>query len=323
MDSNNQLTSQLELQQMPQNPQVMVQPMIPRNHLVQIIPTASTPTPCEKFSSCLTGSKNIPFATFTILLLSGLWLVISLFFTINILFIPYTWASFGNLLFAIFVWPPMASKIEKCSSTARYFGLFFINSSILNAITFCFPLCISKIWCFVLFETILISLSNKEKNVRFFGFKITGKRLISVAIIYSVIFNFGSIFSVIITIVYTFIYQKKLSTRFSIPNERVLKIENFCCCSFLKRNLKTFITLEECLARTQNSAVQNSNNSSFVPANIYPNYSGVANNLPNVNQAPAIVNNFQQPMTNVNMGGEPSYNYVPENSMSYQAQQSA
>ena len=77
------------------------------------------------------------------------------------------------------------------------------------------------------------------------------------------------------------------------------------------------------MARTQNSAVQNSNNSSFVPANIYPNYSGVANNLPNVNQAPAIVNNLQQPMNNINMAGEQRYNYVPENSVNYEAQPSA
>ena len=324
METNETISSQQELQQMPPNPQIMVQPMISQNQRVQILPAASSPNRCEKFSNCLTGSKNITFAVFTIFIFNALFFVNSLFIHgFGFYNLCNIWASFGNFLFSLFVWVPMATKIEKCSSTARYFGLFFINSTILNVITFCFPLCISKLWCFILFETILISLSNLEKKVKFFGCSITGKKLIPFSVIYAFIFNMNSFFSVIFTVAYAYIYQKKLITKFNITNQKVLKIENFCCCSCFKKNLKTFITLEECMAKNQNSnQVQNSNNSSFVPANIYPNYySGVANNAQYINQAPPIVNNLQQPMNNINMAGE--QRYVPENSVNYEAQPSA
>lgn len=326
MDTNNQIPTEQELQQMspeepkPSNPspQIIIQPMLVQNPVIQLVPESTTPNRCEKLSNLITGSKNLPLTVFIILLLESLNLILSLFI-FSCGFYSNVCGSIGNFLFALFVWTPMAAKIERCSSTARYSSLFFINSAILSLITFRLPnpICITRLWCFILFETIIISSSNEDKQIKCFFWKVSGKKLNIIAIVYSFIFNCDSILCIVLTVVYAVIYKKKLTKKFMLSNEKVTKIENFCFCSFLKRNLKTFITLEECLNKSEN---QNSNNSSFVPANLYPNYySNMMNqqgviNQPQVNyNLPPIQQPFQ-PSNNVNMAGEPQYNYVPENS---------
>ena len=328
MNSNDQIKIEQELQQLPAGPQVMEQPMIPQNPKIQAQPVKSDQSFCQKIYTTLSELKDIPFSVTIILVLNVIYLFGSLIFHSFGYFPIYdilrSIGNIANFLFVIFAWAPMARKIENCSSSARYFSLFLINSTILNVINLSLPLCISKLWCFVLFETILISFSNEEKKVKFFGFKVTGKKFVSIAITYAFIFNLDQFISVIFTTLYAYIYQKKLITKFSISNERVLKIENYCCCSCFKNNFSNFVSLNQCMNRKQNSTIiSNPNNSSFVAANIYPNYySGVANFVPNFNQGPIGGNNLQQPMVNVNMAGEPGYNNVPENLMNYEAQPS-
>jgi hypothetical protein len=251
--------------------QQMVQPIQSQNQFSNFY---------EKFSKCITGSKTIPLIVFIIIIL------ISLFFII-VLFLPApTFASklktivfsLGEYLFAICVWAPMAVKIEKNTSTARYGCLFLINWFFLSIFTISFPFCLNRLWCFVLFETLLIALSNKDKKIRFFHFKIGGNAVIVLSIVYNTIMNWNVFYCVIITVAYTLVYQKYLIVKFGISNERVERIENFRFVNWIKRKVTTFVSLKDVLERGQNSQplvqnnAQNPNESSFIPANMYPNY---------------------------------------------------
>jgi hypothetical protein len=187
-------------------------------------------------------------------------------------------SSLANFLFTLFVWSKMAIKIEKKTSTVRYGYLYLLNNIILSVSTLSIPLSLNKIWCFVLFETLLIALTNKDKKVKFFFRSVSGNKIIVFTIIYHLIFN--SLFPLFVTIAYTFIYNKFLIKKFSISNEKVERIENWCLVGWTKNKLQTFITLNEVLNKSQQSLVQNSNasnvsnsnGSSFVPVNMYPVY---------------------------------------------------
>ena len=265
----------------------------PQNQIYQIV-QAESPNKCEKCSRFLTGSTNIPLGVFIILMSSYFFHLCCIFYNFGFLSTYYITASLIDFLFAIFVWSKMAIKIEKTTSTVKYFSLYLLNLIILSFITFTFPL--ARIWNFILFETILIALINKNRKMEFFCCKISGKYMIIFTIIYHLIFNPLNIVSIIVTIIYAFIYKKWLIYKLNISNEKVQRIEYDCIVNFLKNKLKTFITLDDVLNQGKNNQpqvqqVQNINNSinnsnaSFVPYNMYPNYySEVAQN--NQNQVP-------------------------------------
>ena len=281
-------------QMMIQNPQIQmgIPQQIPQNQnqqLYQIVQSDSSPNRCEKFSKWLTGAYNVPLIVFLVLMGSSGFFIFCLFlqniFPTNIL----TFSAFGNFFFALYVWSPMAIKIEKNTTTVRYGCLYLINKTILSI--FSLSLGFQTIWTFVLFETLLIALSNKDKKMKFFCFKISGRGMIICSIIYSFVFNMIMLYQLIVTIIYTYVYQKWLINRFAISNEKVEKIENWCCISWLKNKLTTFTTLKDVLEKgqqnqplVQNNNIPNSNNSSFIPVNMYPNYySGIA---PGMQQMP-------------------------------------
>ncbi len=130
----------------------------------------------------------------------------------------------------------------------------------------------------VFVETLLILLTNRDKNVKFFFFSLSGNKAIIFTIIYHFLFN--SLFPLIVTIAYVFVYKKYLVRKFSISNEKVERIENSCLVGWTKNKLQTFVTLKEVLDKSKKPLVQNSNasnvsnpnGSSFVPANMYPVY---------------------------------------------------
>ena len=295
------------MQQLP-NHQVMVQnpqnqlglpQQYPQNQqLYQVVQTNSNLTRCERFSKWISSSSNIPFTVFVILMCSSLVFIITLIIGNSILTGCLSVSALADFLFALFVWGPMAIKIENNTSTVRYGGLYVINSSILAICTFGFPiLSIHKIWNFVLFETLLIALSNRDKKMKFFCCKVEGKTLIILTIVYHLIFNGVFIFSLLITIGYTFIYRRYLINKFAISNEKVEKMENWCIINWFKNKLTTFITLKEVLDKgnqnqsSQQNNIQNSNNSSFVPNNMYPNYySGLQQPMQPMAQAEEIKN---------------------------------
>ena len=281
-------------QMMIQNPQIQmgIPQQIPQNQnqqLYQIVQSDSSPNRCEKFSKWLTGAYNVPLIVFLVLMGTSGFFIFCLFlqniFPTSIL----TFSAFGNFLFALYVWSPMAIKIEKNTTTVRYGCLYLINKTILSI--FSLSLGFQTIWTFVLFETLLIALSNKDKKMKFFCFKISGRGMIICSIIYSFVFNMIMLYQLIVTIIYTYVYQKWLINRFAISNEKVEKIENWCCISWLKNKLTTFTTLKDVLEKgqqnqplVQNNNIPNSNNSSFIPVNMYPNYySGIA---PGMQQMP-------------------------------------
>ena len=281
-------------QMMIQNPQIQmgIPQQIPQNQnqqLYQIVQTDSPPNRCEKFSKWLTGAYNVPLIVFLVLMGTSGFFIFCLFlqniFPTSIL----TFSAFGNFLFALYVWSPMAIKIEKNTTTVRYGCLYLINKTILSI--FSLSLGFQTIWTFVLFETLLIALSNKDKKMKFFCFKISGRGMIICSIIYSFVFNMIMLYQLIVTIIYTYVYQKWLINRFAISNGKVEKIENWCCISWLKNKLATFTTLKDVLEKgqqnqplVQNNNISNSNNSSFIPVNMYPNYySGIA---PGMQQMP-------------------------------------
>lgn len=295
------------MQQLP-NHQVMVQnpqnqlglpQQYPQNQqLYQVVQTNSNLTRCETFSKWISSSSNIPFTVFVILMCSSLVFIITLIIGNSVLTGCFSVSALADFLFALFVWGPMAIKIENNTSTVRYGGLYVINSSILAICTFGFPiLSIHKIWNFVLFETLLIALSNRDKKMKFFCCKVEGKTLIILTIVYHLIFNGVFIFSLLITIGYTFIYRRYLINKFAISNEKVERMENWCIINWFKNKLTTFITLKEVLDKgnqnqsSQQNNIQNSNNSSFVPNNMYPNYySGLQQPMQPMAQAEEIKN---------------------------------
>jgi len=302
---------QQNLQEIPQ-PQIidqngqmqMVNPqqILPQNQLYQIIQTDSTPNSCEKFYNYITGSKKIPIVVFLILM------TISGAFILNICFFFYfspilTFSSLGNLLFALFVWTPMAIKIENITSTVRYGCLFLLNCSLLCVISFSFPLSLNRIWCFVLFETLLIVHSNKDKKIKFFGYKMGGRAVIILSIVYNLFFNWYYFYCLFITGLYTLVYQKYLINKFNISNEKVERIENTCIIKWAKNKLTTFISLKDVLEKgqknqplVQNTNNENSNNSSFIPVNMYPNYySEVAPGIQQMQSIPQGEDNINQP----------------------------
>lgn len=281
----------INMQQIPQ-PQMMVQnpqlqmgnpPQIPQNQLYQVVQTDSTKTRCEKFSRMLTGSYNIPLMVFLVLMGSSLCFIKSLLYGVNESGSLCS-SAFGNLLFALFVWGPMAIKIEKNTSTVRYGALYGLNNAILSITTLSFPLTVTTIWKFIFFETLLIAFSNRDKKMRFFCCKLGGNAVIISTIAFHLVFNITSFFSLLITVGYTFLYKRRLINKFGFSNEKVERVENWCLINWLKNKLITFITLKEVLEKekqnqplVQNDNIQNVNNSSFIPMNMYPNYySGVA-----------------------------------------------
>ena len=76
--------------------------------------------------------------------------------------------------------------------------------------------------------------------------------MIVLSVIYHAIFNWFNILSIIITIIYAACYNKYLSQRLNISNERVERIENWCIMNYLKNKFKTFITLGEAMNKDKN-----------------------------------------------------------------------
>jgi hypothetical protein len=172
----------------------------------------------------------------------------------------------------------MAMKIEKNTSTVKYGYLYLINLLILSLCTLTYP--IVRIWNFILFETILIALNNKDKKMKFFCCRIPGKAVIICSIIYHIIINPFEIISIIITVAYAFIYNKWLSQKLNISNEKVQRLENSCLIKKIKEKIATFISLEDTQSKDKKQQplvnyqqdINNSVNMSFIPANMYPNY---------------------------------------------------
>lgn len=293
-----QLPNHQMMVQNPQNQLGLPQQYPQNQQLYQVVQTNSNLTRCERFSKWISSSSNIPFTVFVILMCSSLVFIITLIIGNSVLTGCLSVSALADFLFALFVWGPMAIKIENNTSTVRYGGLYVINSSILAICTFGFPiLSIHKIWNFVLFETLLIALSNRDKKMKFFCCKVEGKTLIILTIVYHLIFNGVFIFSFLITIGYTFIYRRYLINKFAISNEKVERMENWCIINWFKNKLTTFITLKEVLDKgnqnqsSQQNNIQNSNNSSFVPNNMYPNYySGLQQPMQPMAQAEEIKN---------------------------------
>ncbi len=287
---------QTNMQQIPQ-PQMMPMPnpqqMQSVNQIYQVVQTNSTPNRCEKFSQWMTGSKNIPFMVFLIFMSNAASFIFSLLNDYVYVGPAVTFSSFAHFLFALFVWLPMSIKIEKNTSTVRYGYLYLVNCSLLSIFTISFPLSLNRIWSFILFETLLIALSNKDKKIKFFFWKIGAKSVIILSILYHIFFSSYYFLAVVVTVIYTFAYQKYLINKLGVSNEKVERMENWCLINWLKNNLTTFTTIKEVLEKAQgqqqplvqNSDVQNSNNSSFIPANMYPNYySNVAPNMQQMQQ---------------------------------------
>lgn len=283
------------------------------------------PNTNEKFGICLKGIKSVPFAVFLILVGIGFNLIMS-FILAN--YLPFgggmfLWSSFGLLFFAFFVWLPTAKKIENSSSTVRYGLLYLINNSLLNLITLSFPLMPTSLWKFVLFETLLISISNKNKTMKFFAWKVTGKTMINLVIFYNIVFNFHFFFSLIITIIYAFLYKKYIMKKLIFSNEKIERIESFFCINYLKTNISTFISLSQSLAKRNNHLNQNnaqqigngqmnqSINSSYAPLYSDPTYySQFQSSVVAQTMMPMIVENMQNNI-NIEEDQSPVSNSAP------------
>ena len=204
-------------QMAPQNVQNQMnnpQPMPPQGQIYQIVQQNSTISRCERFSVWISGVRNIPLVVFLVLMGSSAYFILCLMCPFAK---SYTiLSSLANFLFTLFVWSKMAIKIEKKTSTVRYGYLYLVNNAILSVCTFRLPLCLCRIWNFVLFETLLILLTNRDKKVKFFCCSLSGKKAIIFTIIYHFLFN--SFVPLVMTIGYVFLYKKYLTKKFNISN---------------------------------------------------------------------------------------------------------
>ena len=319
---------QPQQQMMPQSIQTPDPSQPSQNQMPQLI-QAESQNSFGKCSKCITGSENVPFMVLVILMSFLAFKDIMFYFFIAALF---------DFLFALFVWCRLAIKIEKNISTVKYGFLYFINLFILSICTLPFPFhywnplyytiyeifygrqilgywdkrilikCtkIQLLWNFILFETILIALNNREKKMKFFCCRITGKKVIIFSILYHFLFNWFSIIHLIIIVAYSFIYNKYLSQILNISNANVQKLENTRFIKYFKDKFLNFISIDEIQNKDKkeqplvNPQQQDISNSamSFDPSNIYPNYySGIiavpeqqiqGNNIPpvvDINQA--------------------------------------
>ena len=308
-----------------------------QNQMPQLI-QAESQNSFGKCSKSITGSENVPFMVLVILMsFLASTVICFLIRFVDIMFYFFIAALF-DFLFALFVWCRLAIKIEKNISTVKYGFLYFINLFILSICTLPFPFhywnplyytiyeifygrqilgywdkrilikCtkIQLFWNFILFETILIALNNREKKMKFFCCRITGKKVIIFSILYHFLFNWFSIIRLIIIVAYSFIYNKYLSKILNISNANVQKLENTRFMKYFKDKFLNFISIDEIQNKDKkeqplvNPQQQDISNSamSFDPSNIYPNYySGIiavpeqqiqGNNIPpvvDINQA--------------------------------------
>ena len=308
-----------------------------QNQMPQLI-QAESQNSFGKCSKCITGSENVPFMVLVILMSFLASTVICFLIHFKDIMFYFFIAALFDFLFALFVWCRLAIKIEKNISTVKYGFLYFINLFILSICTLPFPFhywdpiyytiyeifcgrlglgCLDKrvligcteihlFWSFILFETILIALNNRDKKMKFFCCRITGKKIIIFSILYYFLFNWFSIIRLIIIVAYSFIYNKYLSKILNISNANVQKLENTRFIKYFKDNFLNFISIDEIQNKDKkeqplvNPQQQDISNSamSFDPSNIYPNYySGIiavpeqqiqGNNIPpvvDINQA--------------------------------------
>ena len=328
---------QPQQQMMPQSIQTPDPSQPSQNQMPQLI-QAESQNSFGKCSKCITGSENVPFMVLVILMSFLASTVICFLIHFKDIMFYFFIAALFDFLFALFVWCRLAIKIEKNISTVKYGFLYFINLFILSICTLPFPFhywdpiyytiyeifcgrlglgCLDKrvligcteihlFWSFILFETILIALNNRDKKMKFFCCRITGKKIIIFSILYYFLFNWFSIIRLIIIVAYSFIYNKYLSKILNISNANVQKLENTRFIKYFKDNFLNFISIDEIqnkdkkeqpLVNPQQQDISNST-MSFDPSNIYPNYySGIiavpeqqiqGNNIPpvvDINQA--------------------------------------
>ena len=264
-------------QMMPQNNQIPNANQPAQNQMYQVI-QLDTQNSCEKCSKCITGSANIPFMVFIIIMSSLAVIAFCFLCHFDPMMFFFLNAAIFDFLFALFVWCRMAIKIEKNTSTVKYGYLYLLNLFILSIFTLNFPL--FCVWSFILFETILIALNNRDKKIKFFCCRITGTKVIIFSILYHCLFNWFSIIRLIITVAYAFIYNKYLSQKLNISNEKVQRWENTCLLKYFKEKFQTFISIDDIqnkdkkqqpLVPPQQQDI-NSSAMSFVPSNMYPNY---------------------------------------------------
>ena len=282
-----------------------------QNQMPQLI-QAESQNSFGKCSKSITGSENVPFMVLVILMSFLASTVICFLIHFKDIMFYFFIAALFDFLFALFVWCRLAIKIEKNISTVKYGFLYFINLFILSICTLPFPFhywdpiyytiyeifcgrlglgCLDKrvligcteihlFWSFILFETILIALNNRDKKMKFFCCRITGKKIIIFSILYYFLFNWFSIIRLIIIVAYSFIYNKYLSKILNISNANVQKLENTRFIKYFKDNFLNFISIDEIQNKDKkeqplvNPQQQDISNSvmSFDPSNIYPNY---------------------------------------------------
>ena len=302
---------QPQQQMMPQSIQTPDPSQPSQNQMPQLI-QAESQNSFGKCSKYITGSENVPFMVLVILMSFLASTVICFLIHFEDIMFYFFIAALFDFLFALFVWCRLSIKIEKNISTVKYGFLYFINLFILSICTLPFPFhywdplyytiyeifcgrlglgCLDKrvligcteihlFWSFILFETILIALNNREKKMKFFCCRITGKKIIIFSILYYFLFNWFSIIRLIIIVAYSFIYNKYLSKILNISNANVQKLENTRFIKYFKDKFLNFISIDEIQNKDKkeqplvNPQQQDISNSvmSFDPSNIYPNY---------------------------------------------------
>lgn len=209
---------------------------------------------CPSLRKSLEMLKQSPFTVFFItlyftfiLLLLTILTVLLIFFRFHYIRFHYNIQLIFHSLFVYYVWFPLAREIEKTSGSTRYLINFLFNFGIIqlgSIFLFFWRYKYTQYFCFFIeFETILITLVNKDKKLDFFYWRISNKfSPFLIVLYYLFVTQFVHPYPIIIGL-YALFYEKFLMERLAISNEKIMSIEK-CCCIKLIVN-KSYVKIEE------------------------------------------------------------------------------
>ena len=270
-----------------------------------IIPSQTQTKKCPTIQEIKEILAKTPLITYFIVITYSIYFIIHVLSALfRFVFLLSTWRilehGFGFMLHALFlyfVWFPIAKKIESSSGTTRYATMFLYNIILLKigyGIIYSSQCYDSRFYYnpytwFVEFETVLVTLINKDKKLTIYGISIPNKfSPFIIVVYYCFISGFFNVFP-IVTGLYALIYSKCLMNCLAMSNERVESIEKNCIVAFIIRKCKRYVTIPKEQQQPQPSLdVTNSN------INNYPQVPQVEPQITPMNSSMNTVININQ-----------------------------
>lgn len=257
---------------------------------------------CPSLKKSIEILKQSPFTVFSIILLFTIMLLILTVLAILRIFFRFHYIKFHcsiqlifHSLFVYYVWFPLAREIEKTSGSTRYLIIFLFNFGIIqlgSMLIFFWQYKYTQCLCFFIeFETILVTLVNKDKKLDFFYWRISNKfSPFLIVLYYLFVTRFFHPYPIIIGL-YALFYEKFLMNHLAISNEKIMSIENCCCIKMIVNKFKSYVKIEETITECATNQEP-------------PQPSMIVNNISNPNNYPEVP---QNETSNVSVSDIPVY----------------